>query len=122
MKAPFGNGGTSHVSKITQVLNKESSEPKKEHYVPRFYLKAFANFKGPKDDDGYLYVFDKKTGRSYQSSVANAASEKYFYDVPLQIAKQPENVKFIEKGLSELEEKYSWVLRGFCQIFQNTLK
>jgi Protein of unknown function (DUF4238) len=48
---------------------------KKEHYAPQAYLESFAR-------DSQLYVFDKTTGASFISSVRDAASQRYYYDIP----------------------------------------
>jgi hypothetical protein len=48
---------------------------KKEHYVPQLYLEAFAR-------DGHLCAFDKATGKAFPSSVRDAASQRFFYDIP----------------------------------------
>jgi hypothetical protein len=53
----------------------EEKVTKKQHYVPQLYLNAFAR-------EGTLHVFDKRTGRSFPSSVRDAASQRFFYDVP----------------------------------------
>jgi hypothetical protein len=49
---------------------------KKQHYVPQFYLKRFA------DARKRIYVFDKLTKRSFLASVTDIANERYFYDFP----------------------------------------
>jgi hypothetical protein len=46
-----------------------------QHYVPQFLLRGFASRKRHQ-----LYVFDKRTGRSFRSSVRNAGCERGFYD------------------------------------------
>ena len=48
---------------------------KKEHYVPQAYLKAFAR-------GGQLNVFDKTTGATFTSNIRDAASPRFFYDIP----------------------------------------
>lgn len=50
---------------------------KKQHYVPQFYLKNFANA------NDQVYLFDKFTKKSFLANVRDIASERYFYDFPL---------------------------------------
>ena len=49
---------------------------KKQHYVPQFYLKQWANNKEQ------IYVYDKKQKKSFISNVKNIASSRFFYDFP----------------------------------------
>ncbi|MFY1018020.1 DUF4238 domain-containing protein [Ectopseudomonas khazarica] len=46
-----------------------------QHYVPQFLLRNFSF--GKKD---YLWCFDKKTGRKFQTGVRNVAAERGFYN------------------------------------------
>lgn len=46
-----------------------------QHYVPKFLLRNFGT--GKKDQ---LWVFDKTSGRSFQTNAKNVASESRFYD------------------------------------------
>jgi hypothetical protein len=65
---------------------------KKQHYVPQKYLEAFAR-------GGRLNVFDKTTGATFHSSVRDAASPRFFYDIPeLDEA----------TGVSQALEKFFW--------------
>jgi len=50
-------------------------KPKKQHYVPQFILRNFAYGKSKK-----IWVFDKRNGKSFSSSVKNSACENYFYE------------------------------------------
>jgi hypothetical protein len=52
------------------------SEPIKQHFIPQFLLKGFAHGKKNK---AKLWTFDKKTGRTYPSSVKDSAHENQFY-------------------------------------------
>jgi hypothetical protein len=49
---------------------------KTQHYVPRSYLRYFSHSRNR------LFVFDKRDGRKFETSVDNIAAEKYFYDLP----------------------------------------
>lgn len=46
----------------------------KHHFVPRSLLKYFR----PPGDEDFIYVFDKQTGRGFQTSLMNAASQNGF--------------------------------------------
>lgn len=73
---------------------------KNQHYVPRSYLKYFANKKEQ------LWVYDKETNAVFQSNIVNIASQRYFYDIPfeeiLQVLPEDEKKK-LEKELSKLD-------------------
>jgi len=51
---------------------------KKQHYVPRFYLKSFARQKKP--EEFIIRCFNKEKGRNYESNINQVAMERYFYD------------------------------------------
>jgi hypothetical protein len=80
------------------------SRVKNQHYVPRFYLKAFcANGRS-------LFVFDKLTGKTFQAGVANVASESLFYDLPARPG-GPDDAQVVEKALSDLEAGFAGALK-----------
>src|SRR3954447_22384269 len=79
---------------------------KNQHYVPQFYLKAFCA------DGKSLFVFDKATRCSFETGVANIASEQRFYDLP----PGPDgggDSQVIEKTFSQLERGYAQAVREF---------
>ena len=51
---------------------------KKQHYVPRFYLKNFAIKK--KSGEYLINCFNKESGKAFKENVMQVAMEKYFYD------------------------------------------
>lgn len=57
------------------------SEPKKHHYVPRAYLRFFAQENKP--GIYQIAVFDKISGRSYASNIDNVAEEKNYNRVEI---------------------------------------
>jgi hypothetical protein len=77
---------------------------KKQHYVPQFYLRRFAA------ENGELFVFDKFTGKVFQSNVKDVAQERYFYDFPEDIAGKDIDVQWVEKTLASMESKFSAVI------------
>lgn len=77
------------------------SKVKKQHYVPRSYLKRFTQ------DGDQLYVFDKFAKTSFKSNIRKVASERYFYDIPQDIVAKDEDLQIIEKGVSKIESDFS---------------
>ena len=73
---------------------------KRQHYVPRFYLKGFGR------PDGKLRVSDLQEDREYVSSVENVAVQSRFYDVDL-----GGHAYSAEDWLGELEGDAATVLR-----------
>jgi hypothetical protein len=55
---------------------------KNQHYVPRSYLRKFANA------DEQVYVFDKVTAKSFQTHIRGVASQAGFYDFGSDILEQ----------------------------------
>lgn len=51
-------------------------KPKKQHYVPQFYLR---NFKDDSSEDR-INCFNIKTKKPYISSISKVAQKKYFYE------------------------------------------
>lgn len=50
------------------------SKVKRQHYVPRFYLKQWAN------SNQQIIVLDKSNNRHFTNNIQDVASAKYFYD------------------------------------------
>ena len=65
------------------------------HYVPRFLLRHFCSGERPR-----LWAYDKRTGKSFQTSVQNIAGERNFYEIRI-----GDEVVSFEDGLSELESE-----------------
>ena len=75
------------------------SKAKRQHYVPRLYLVRFGRL---------LYVFDKKTGKTFSSTPSNIALESGFYDLAPEIDLEgliAKNEARLNPGLSELVVK-----------------
>lgn len=101
---------------------------KNQHYIPQFYLNRFGT-------NGKIDIFDIKNNKYIEnSSVANWACEKYFYDIDLSkiedelnffknapgvniddttYSKVLNNPQLIEEILSKLESKMSTYLANF---------
>jgi hypothetical protein len=76
---------------------------KKQHYVPQFYLKAFA------DKFNRLFVFNKGAQKTRPAHVKEIAHENYFYKLPDELGKDirlisvdGEEVEFDESILQDL--------------------
>src|SRR5580700_8558226 len=85
-----------------------------QHYVPRFYLEAFAGERA-----GVLYVYDKSSGRIFSCSPAKIAAEKSFYDLA---RIDEEHAGAIEDALSSLESEVANIFRCWHrQLTENQL-
>ena len=76
------------------------TQTKRQHFVPRLYLKPFTR------SDGKIRVVDLQEEREYVSSLRNAAVETRFYDVTVE-----EQDYSAEDWLAELEGDAASVLR-----------
>jgi hypothetical protein len=73
----------------------ENKKPhKKQHYVPKFYLKLFSQ------DGKHLWIYNLRSKDSFQVPIKNLCYEKYFY---------AKNLEF-EKALSRIEQKQAETL------------
>jgi Protein of unknown function (DUF4238) len=73
----------------------KAGEPKRQHYVPRFYLKGFV---GPQDR---LFVINRPTERTFRTAPDNVAAENYFNRIEVE-GMDPNEV---EKVLAEFESE-----------------
>ena len=98
---------------------------KQEHYVPRFYLRRFS-------DNDKISVFDIKGERIFTTNIKKIACNNRFYDLNSNelsdalrsqkeicnihddvFEKECNDVQFVEKALSRLEDKFSSQLIKF---------
>lgn len=91
------------------------SEAKKQHYVPQVYLSRFA------ENGERIYVFDKMQNRVFPSRVMDVAQERYFYDVPEELAPLNKETgkkhrQFIEEALGTIEARFGQALDEVLQI------
>lgn len=87
---------------------------KKQHYVPRFYLKYFA------DSNGRLHVFNRDEDKFYPSNVDNICSNRYLYEVERSRAIDTDASRFIhpnkiENDLSKIESCVSESYKAFIK-------
>jgi hypothetical protein len=74
-----------------------------QHYVPQFLLRNFSfgkKGKGGKQEERYVYAFDKHTDKVFQPNIEGIASETGFYDFYV-----GEEDRSLEPALSDLESK-----------------
>ncbi|MEH2462396.1 DUF4238 domain-containing protein [Nostoc sp.] len=81
---------------------------KQQHFVPRCYLKKFAN-------EDTLFVCDKIEKSIYPSHVKNVAQQRYFNDfldsfLPEELRNKTK-YQFIEHDLAQIESRLSEVLK-----------
>lgn len=67
---------------------------KNEHYVPRSYLKYFAN------DKGQIHVYDRLRDRTFRTNITNIAAEKDFFTLP--VTKDLDNYPFIKNLVEKI--------------------
>lgn len=82
-------------------------ENKKQHVVPKFYLKGFA------DDDNKIFQFSMKTEKRCVVDIKDVCTRNYFYDLGLE-----KNHEF-EKKLSSIENRQSEFLQRFLNDIRN---
>ncbi len=87
----------------------EASAPKKQHYVPQYYLRRFS------DDGDSLWVFNRKAGKTYKSRSEDACERKYHYEMEARCQRSWHGRHLlpgkIEKKLSEIEGEQALLLR-----------
>lgn len=71
---------------------------KKQHFVPRFYLKHFVS------EENKIWVFDKDEKKSFPSSINNVACEGYFYD-DQNIDNEKNTEQYLENLFAEYESR-----------------
>lgn len=86
----------------------ENKDVKNQHYVPQFYLKYFAN------SNEQLHVFDKFSRKSFITNVCNIASERYFYDLPVELIPNDMKDEFSGVDKQELEKVFARI-ENYCK-------
>jgi len=81
------------------------------HYVPRFYLARFV------DSTGRLWVFDKTTGRVFETTPNKIAGENRFYDVDdlRTIGADPQ---LLEKQLADIESEVYKITENWLYLLE----
>lgn len=85
--------------------------PRKHHFVPQFYLKQFAI---PGTDEGTLFVFDLRQGKSMprESNPRCSGFSRNLYTIKQDVTGDS---MFVEKELGKLEAKWSQVLQALIR-------
>lgn len=88
---------------------------KKQHFIPRFYLRKFSLIGDindyNNDKKNKVLIYDKKNNKQYASTVYNIACENYFYD--LDNVNNKNNKQIFENEFSNMESKFSMLLTHF---------
>ena len=72
-----------------------------QHFVPQSYLRRFASSKEQ------VCVFDKSKQSQFVTSVRNVASERYFYDLPVDEVAKDADFQVLEKMFQKVENHFS---------------
>lgn len=86
----------------------QSETPKKQHYVPRYFLRRFT------EEGERLWVDDLARGKRYQSNVGDVCEESYLYEMLAEPTAWHGSIILpgkIEKRLSEIEAEQAELLR-----------
>ena len=87
----------------------EENTPKKQHYVPQYYLRRFS------DDCDSLWVYNRKTGKTYKSRSEDVCERNYHYEMEARCQRSWHGRHLlpgkIEKKLSQIEGEQSALLR-----------
>ena len=73
---------------------------RKQHYIPRFYLKSFAV---PKKGEYYTNCFEKSNFKQFEVNIKDVGCENYFYEIAKDVPQE------MEDTLSEFENEFSQV-------------
>jgi hypothetical protein len=76
--------------------------PKRQHYVPQFYLKYFTT-----NEDEKLYVLDKEFNKIFHKNIQEICEQNYYYS----FYEQDEYNFFVEEQLGKKENEFSNALR-----------
>lgn len=88
----------------------------KQHYVPEYYLKNFAN-------NGQLHIYDIKTKSKFTNSISNTAYKKNFYNINTRIlnnlilGEEIEKEDFVDGIINQFNES---ILAKFFDSFNPT--
>lgn len=109
------NNSTSSSERLVDVCESEMSRlaeentPKKQHYVPQYYLRRFS------DDGDSLWVYNRKAGKTYKSRSEDVCERNYHYEMEARCQRSWHGRHLlpgkIEKKLSQIEGEQSALLR-----------
>lgn len=84
------------------------NQPTKQHYIPQCYLREFVDRKTPKNQEPYVWVFDKGKRKGRKRAPSNLFIETDLYTLKLKTGGKN---YIIEETLSRLEGKYAEIFR-----------
>jgi len=87
---------------------------KRQHYVPQFYLREFA------EDGQLVWVFDKSEEKAFKANIRDVASEWYFYDFPATSLAEGVDPQLVEKELAKIEAQFSDALETVLSEVQES--
>lgn len=98
------------ISRVYKIDSMAKQRVKAQHYVPRTYLKHFA-------DEERIWIFDKVQRRSFQNSISNVAQERFFYDVGEDDPQNPGQIVYpeeqpVEEMFGRIEQEYNAQIAG----------
>lgn len=81
-------------SGVFEILfpERENMRARKQHYIPQFYLRGFAN------SQGQVWVYRHNSGTLYKASIKDICTERDLYETPLTNVSEP---KYVECGAME---------------------
>jgi hypothetical protein len=87
--------------------SKAMSDPKKQHYVPQFYLREFIDPNTPQGQEPYVWVFSKDGKKKQRRAPKNVLWETDLYTFNVEGEKHYE----LEKALSQIECDFADAIR-----------
>ena len=87
---------------------------RKQHWVPRFYLRHFA------DSSGQLHAYNKSNGVFYRTKVENVCSKRDLYEVQYSDIEADSDDKYYARNLIEtkLSESESQISVSYSRLLQ----
>lgn len=79
------------------------SKHKKQHYIPRCYLKSWTDITCPEDQEPYIWVFPKEERQGRRKAPSNVFHETDMYTINRNDGKRDLT---LEHGLKELEDRF----------------
>lgn len=86
------------------------SPVKKQHFVPKHYLRNFTR------DGDQIFAFDKLAKTRFQTSISNVANEQYFYDFPKKDIPNEKERQIVENILSVTDSDSKRILDATLQM------
>ncbi len=89
---------------------------KKHHYIPQFYLREFSDRYGPKGQEPYVWVYEKRMDKPAEKrSPKNIAAETHFYPAS---GVTSTKIQAVEDALSRFESRVAPLLREVLSFRQ----